>query len=144
MNGGLDLLWEWRVPLAWGALSTVAIAFFAYSLGMMIGLAGAMGKLTGGGLLRRALDWYTTVVRSLPELLLIIVLYYLVSDLINQLLALFSVPPIRINGFVAAIIVLGYPLVNVPVQPVDPRSYGAARKAYEPAFPPSHSHAETC
>jgi polar amino acid transport system permease protein len=108
MNGGWDLLWEWRVPLMRGALSTVAIAFLAYTLGIVIGLAGAMGKLTGGGLLRRALEWYTTLVRSLPELLLIIVLYYLASDLINQALALVSAPPIRINGFVAAVLVLGF------------------------------------
>ena len=51
---------------------------------------------------------YTTLVRSLPELLLIIVLYYLVSDLINQALALASQPPIRINGFLAAVVVLGF------------------------------------
>jgi polar amino acid transport system permease protein len=106
--GGFDLLWQWRTPLAWGALSTVAIAFFAYGLGLLIGLGGAVGKLSGGEVLKKSLEWYTTLVRSLPELLLIIVLYYLVSDLINQLLALFSVPPIRINGFVAAIVVLGF------------------------------------
>lgn len=105
---GWDLLWEWRGPLARGAFNTVAIAFLAYVVGVSIGLAGAMGKLYGGGILRKGLDWYTTVVRSLPELLLILVLYYLVSALINQFLALFSMPAITINGFLAAVIVLGF------------------------------------
>ena len=92
----------------WGVLSTIGIAVLAYLLGLLLGLGGAMGKLSGGGILKRGLEWYTTVVRSLPELLLIIVLYYLVSDMINQTLALFSVPPIRINGFLAAVVVLGF------------------------------------
>ena len=104
----LELLWAWSGPLAMGALSTVGIAVFAYTIGVLLGLAGAMGKLAGNDALKRVLEWYTTLVRSLPELLLIIVLYYLVSDLINQVLALASQPPIRINGFLAAVVVLGF------------------------------------
>jgi polar amino acid transport system permease protein len=104
----LELLWAWSGPLAMGALSTVGIAVFAYTIGILLGLAGAMGKLAGSDAVKRMLEWYTTLVRSLPELLLIIVLYYLVSDLINQTLALASQPPIRINGFLAAVVVLGF------------------------------------
>ena len=81
--------------MALGALSTVGIAVFAYTIGILLGLAGAMGKLAGNDAFKRVLEWYTTLVRSLPELLLIIVLYYLVSDLINQVLALASQPPIE-------------------------------------------------
>jgi polar amino acid transport system permease protein len=104
----LELLWAWSGPLAWGALSTIGISVFAYTIGMLLGLAGAMGKLVGNDAIKKALGWYTTVVRSLPELLLIIVLYYLVSDLINQGLAVVSQPPIKINGFLAAVVVLGF------------------------------------
>ena len=94
--------------MAMGALSTVGIAVLAYTIGILLGLAGAIGKLSGNDTLKKVLGWYTTLVRSLPELLLIIVLYYLVSDLINQTLALASQPPIRINGFLAAVVVLGF------------------------------------
>ena len=107
-TGSLQLLWDWSGPLAWGALSTIGISVFAYTIGVLLGLGGAMGKLVGNDALKRALGWYTTLVRSLPELLLIIVLYYLVSDLINQALALVSQPPITINGFLAAVVVLGF------------------------------------
>jgi polar amino acid transport system permease protein len=106
--GSLQLLWDWSGPLAWGALSTIGISVFAYTIGILLGLCGAMGKLVGNDALKRVLEWYTTLVRSLPELLLIIVLYYLVSDLINQALALVSQPPITINGFLAAVVVLGF------------------------------------
>jgi polar amino acid transport system permease protein len=111
MNGATDslgLLLAWSGPLAMGALSTIGIAVLAYTFGISLGLAGAMGKLAGSDGLKRILEWYTTLVRSLPELLLIIVLYYLVSDLINQALAFASQPPIRINGFLAAVVVLGF------------------------------------
>lgn len=104
----LELLWAWSGPLALGALKTIGISVFAYTIGVLLGLCGAMGKLAGNDALKQALGWYTTLVRSLPELLLIIVLYYLVSDLINQGLALISQPPIIINGFVAAVVVLGF------------------------------------
>ena len=107
-NSSVELLWAWSGPLGWGALSTIGIAVLAYAFGLLGGLAGAMGKLYGNNSLKTALGWYTTIVRSLPELLLIIVLYYLVSDLINQALAVFGRPPIRINGFLAAVVVLGF------------------------------------
>ncbi len=59
----LELLWAWSGPLALGALSTVGIAVFAYTIGILLGLAGAMGKLAGNDALKRVLEWYKTLVR---------------------------------------------------------------------------------
>ena len=53
---------------------------------VMDGLGGAIGKLTGGRATRGILDGYTTVVRALPELLLIVMLYYLGTDTLNRTL----------------------------------------------------------
>lgn len=97
----------WGGSLLAGAVSTLAISLCAYMTGMIIGLGGALGKLKGGSSVRAALDLYTTAVRAIPELILIIGLYYAGTDGINRLLAVFGLPAIEINGFVAAVAVLG-------------------------------------
>jgi polar amino acid transport system permease protein len=46
-------------------------------------------------------------VRAVPELVLILILYFAGTDLINRLLSVFGYPPVDINGLVAGICVLG-------------------------------------
>ena len=54
------------------------------------------------------LEGYTTIVRAVPELVLILLLYYAGTDGINGLLKLVGQNPIEVNGLVAAILVLGF------------------------------------
>ena len=107
----LDLLaWSppgWGRNLFYGALSTLEISALAYGLGLILGLFGATGKLSGGKALKRALEVYTTVVRSVPELLLIVILFYTGTQGINALAESVGIGRIEINGFVAAVMVLG-------------------------------------
>src|SRR5437868_346356 len=103
-----ELLWQWKGNLLSGAISTLQISFLAYVFGLSLGLAGAMGKLTGGKVLKGILEVYTTVIRSLPELLLIVMLFYLGTDMLNRLMLTLGYEAMRINGFVAAVVVLGF------------------------------------
>lgn len=45
--------------------------------------------------------------RAIPELILIVGLYYAGTDGLNRGLALIGLPPVEINGFMAAVLVLG-------------------------------------
>ena len=92
----------------WGAVKSVEIAFFAYAFGLVLGLLGAVGKLSGGPTLKLILEGYTTIVRAVPELVLILLLYYAGTDGINGLLKLVGQNPIEVNGLVAAVFVLGF------------------------------------
>lgn len=83
------------------------IAIGAFGLGIAIGISGAWGKLYGGPMVRDLLSLYTTIVRAVPELVLILLLYYAGTDLINRALDGFGYPPIDISGLVAGIVVLG-------------------------------------
>ena len=94
--------------LAWGALTTVEIAVLAYALGLLIGIVGALGKLNGSPLTRTILEGYTTLVRAVPELVLILLLYYAGTTALNALLDSIGVRSIAINGFAAAVAVLGF------------------------------------
>lgn len=105
---GLELLATWKWSLLNGALSTLEISFLAYVFGLLLGLGGAMGKIAGGKYVKWILEIYTTVIRSLPELLLIVMLYYLGTDTLNRVLQSLGYEAMRINGFVAAVLVLGF------------------------------------
>jgi polar amino acid transport system permease protein len=94
--------------LFWGAVRTVQIAVFAYAFGLSLGLCGAVGKLSGGKWIRIILDGYTTLVRAVPELVLILLLYYAGTDGLNKIIISIGFQPIEINGLVAAVFVLGF------------------------------------
>jgi polar amino acid transport system permease protein len=67
-----------------------------------------MGKLGGNRILRRVLDFYTTFVRASPELILILLLYYAGTGLLNTVLAAYGFTAVRVSGFAAAVAVLGF------------------------------------
>lgn len=94
--------------LLWGAAMSISIALLAYALGLLIGIAGALGKLGGGRLTQTVLGGYTTLVRAVPELILILILYYAGTATLNQLLESAGYESIAINGFAAAVLVLGF------------------------------------
>lgn len=97
----------WGGVLLQGLWNTLMIAVGGYALGLFIGIGGAVGKLYGGPVTRDLLEVYTTLVRAVPELVLILILYYAGTDLINQTLALMSYGPVEISGLAAGIFVIG-------------------------------------
>jgi polar amino acid transport system permease protein len=97
----------WGGNLLRGAWASLQIAVGAFALGLLIGTAGALGKLHGGPVTRDLLSVYTVVVRAVPELILILILYYAGTDLFNQALRALGQRPVEISGVVAGIAVLG-------------------------------------
>ena len=90
-----------------GLISTLQIAVGAYALGLLIGFAGALGKINASVITRWLLELYTTLIRAVPELVLILLLYYAGTGAINSLLDMMGYRPIDISGLVAGIAVLG-------------------------------------
>jgi polar amino acid transport system permease protein len=111
MASTLDLLAlsppGWGATLLVGLAKSVLIALGAFGLGLMIGTLGAYGKLYGGPLARDLLAIYTTIVRAVPELVLILILYFAVTSSLNNLLVSLGFGRVQISGFVAGIVVLG-------------------------------------
>ena len=97
----------WGGNLLRGLFNSILIAVGAFGLGILLGIGGAFGKLYGGPVVRDLLELYTTVMRAVPELVLILLLYFAGTDLINRLLEAFGYQRIDINGLVAGICVLG-------------------------------------
>ena len=84
------------------------IAIGAFGIGLLIGIGGAYGKLYGSPMVRDLCEIYTTLVRAVPELVLILLLYFAGTDLINRLLEAMGYAPIDINGQIAGIGVLAF------------------------------------
>ncbi|MGI2030915.1 ABC transporter permease [Rhizobium panacihumi] len=97
----------WGGVLLAGLFSSLQLAVGGYLLGLVIGIGGASGKLYGGPIVRDLLEVYTTLVRAIPELVLILLLYYAGTDLVNQFLALLGLPSADISGLAAGIFVIG-------------------------------------
>jgi polar amino acid transport system permease protein len=97
----------WGGVLLNGAFWTIAISLGGYFTGLTIGLLGALGKLSGFASLRFILNSYTTIIRSVPELILIVGLYYAGTSTLNNFLTSIGFSGIAINGLTAAIVVLG-------------------------------------
>ena len=112
MFESLQLLWiappGRGLSLLAGLLSTVQIALGAYALGLTIGLTGALGKIHGPAPLRWLLEIYTTLIRAVPELVLILLLYYAGTAGLNNLLESVGIGSVDISGLVAGILVLGF------------------------------------
>ena len=90
-----------------GLLKTIEIALGAYALGLTIGLLGALGKINGNPVLRWILEIYTTVIRAVPELVLILLLYYSGQQALNALMLALGFDRVDISGVAAGIAVLG-------------------------------------
>ena len=98
----------WGGNLLRGLVHSLQIAFGAFSMGLVIGTLGAYGKLYGGPLVRDLAAIYTTLVRAIPELVLILLLYYAGTDFINRIIEGLGYQRIDISGLVAGIVVLGF------------------------------------
>ncbi len=91
-----------------GAVLTLFIAAAAFVIGLVLGQLGAMAKLYGGPVSRLIANFYTTVIRSIPELVLILFLFFAGTRGVSALGEAIGFGPVDINGTLAAIVVLGF------------------------------------
>ena len=103
----IALMTEWGPNFMRGLVSTLQIALGAYALGIALGTLGAIGKLRGGPVLRIVLETYTTLFRALPELVLILLLYYAGTGALNALLVSLGFERVFLPGVLAGILVIG-------------------------------------
>jgi polar amino acid transport system permease protein len=97
----------WGGALLTGLAHSLEIAVGGYLLGLLLGVGGAVGKLYGNEVVRDLMESYTIVVRSVPELVLILLLYYAGTDLLNRVMAGLGRGSVDISGLAAGIFVIG-------------------------------------
>ena len=92
-----------------GAKVTLLVGLSAVPLALALGLLGAWGKLARNPIARSVAGAYTTIVRGVPELVLILLIYYGVTILLQHLLSLATGGEVLvdIDPFTAGTLTLG-------------------------------------
>lgn len=118
------MLQGYEVALIEGAVVTLKVALWSLLLALILGLAGALAKLSSIKLLRWLATGYTTVIRGIPDLILMMLIFFGGQVLLNNSLAAFqewvsdsafqdswlnSIPDyIEVSPFIAGILTIGF------------------------------------
>jgi His/Glu/Gln/Arg/opine family amino acid ABC transporter permease subunit len=92
-----------------GVRLTIVVGLASLLIALVLGLLGAWGKVAGSLAANLVTRTYTTVIRGVPELVLLLLVYYGAPTLIQDLAALADKDlTIDINPFVAGVGTLGF------------------------------------
>ena len=102
LHGYEDQLWI-------GLKMTIGVASLSLLVGLVLGMLGATAKLSSNIVARKLADAYTTFVRGIPELILLLILFYGGTILAQKLFrALGSEEYVEIDAFTAGVLTLGF------------------------------------
>jgi polar amino acid transport system permease protein len=82
---GLTAFWEYRVILWHGLLINLLVFALSSALGIVVGLAACIGRLSHPRWLRATAAFYIEVIRSAPELVLLFWIHSVVPVILSQL-----------------------------------------------------------
>ena len=91
-----------------GALVTLELAISSVVLAVLIGLAGAGAKLSANRPLALIFEGYTTLIRGVPDLVLMLLIFYGLQIALNGVTDAIGMDQIDIDPMVAGIITLGF------------------------------------
>ncbi|RCX32860.1 ABC transporter permease [Thioalbus denitrificans] len=91
-----------------GALMTLQLAAGAVAVGLVLGLLGASAKLSRSRLARAAAGLYTTVVRGVPELIIVLLIYFGTAGMLTALAGYFGHQGyVELSPYAAGVTALG-------------------------------------
>lgn len=91
-----------------GSWMTVKLSFLCLLVSVGLGLIGASAKLSKSALLRVPAQAYTTVIRGVPDLVLMLLIFYSLQTWLTSLTEALGWDYIEINPFSAGVITLGF------------------------------------
>jgi His/Glu/Gln/Arg/opine family amino acid ABC transporter permease subunit len=104
----LDKLIEFAPLLGRGCLVTISVAVLALVLATFLGALGAAAKLSGNLIQRGAAHTYTSIVRGIPDLVLILLIYFGGSRLVNVAARALDLGYVDVSKFWAGVIAIGF------------------------------------
>ncbi|NTF91512.1 ABC transporter permease subunit [Agrobacterium rhizogenes] len=98
----------WGGILLAGALMTFAVAICGMILGLIIGTLGAWAKVSGGPITRGLAEAYTNILRGVPDLLVIFLVYFGGSAVLTNISAFAgNTGFVSFPGFIAGFLAVG-------------------------------------
>jgi arginine/ornithine transport system permease protein len=97
-------------PSIWdGTLLTINVSLVSLAIAVLLGILGALAKLSGIGILRVLAQIYTTVIRGVPDLVLMLLVFFGGQMLVNQLATMAGYEEyIDINPYIAGVSTIGF------------------------------------
>ena len=98
----------WGDEMVLGALMTIAVAVASFAFGLVLGVGGASLKLSRLAPVRVLGDAYTTIIRGIPDLLIIYLLFFGGNGAVMSVARLFGYTQyIELNAFTIGVFALG-------------------------------------
>ncbi len=92
-----------------GAGTTLSLAICSLLIAVVLGMLGAQMKLSNSGVLRRMATLYTTVIRGVPDLVLMLLIFYGGQLAVNELGTYLGAKEVfDINPFIAGVATIGF------------------------------------
>jgi arginine/ornithine transport system permease protein len=92
-----------------GALVTIEVGLASLAIAMLLGIIGALAKLSSSRPLQLAAQTYTTLIRGCPDLVLMLLIFFGGQVLINQVAPLVGHEDyIDINPYMAGVATIGF------------------------------------
>ncbi len=94
--------------LAEGAVTTIALAVLSLVLATLLGALGARAKIRRGLVGYPLAQAYTTIVRGIPDLVLILLMYFGGQRLLNAVAGMAGLEGLDISKFGAGVVAIGF------------------------------------
>ena len=104
----MENLIRYTPVLASGAVVTVALALLSLALATVLGAAGAAGRLGGGRRRPRRGGAYTTIVRGVPDLVMLLLVYFGGQRLVNLVAGALGLGQVELSAFAAGVLSIGF------------------------------------
>lgn len=102
------MLHGYGASLLEGAGLTLAVALGALAVAFVLGLMGAVAKLSRWRSLRALAETYTTLIRAVPDLVMMLLVFYGGQMAVNKLGERLGWDYVDINPFVAGVLTIGF------------------------------------
>lgn len=92
-----------------GTILTLEVSLVSLIIAMVLGMAGALAKLSSSVALKGLATLYTTVIRGIPDLVLMLLVFFGGQVFVNQVAPVFGYDEyIDINPFIAGVLTIGF------------------------------------
>lgn len=91
-----------------GTWETIKLAILSLIVAVVLGLIAASAKLSKNWLARALAACYTTLIRGIPDLVLLLLIFFSMQMYLNELTDLLHLPYIDIEPFTAGVLTLGF------------------------------------
>ncbi|GAB0113509.1 ABC transporter permease [Acidisoma sp. C75] len=91
-----------------GTLTTIELSLLTLLVSFLLGLLGASAKLSRSPIARGVATVYTTIIRGVPDLVLMLLLFYSLQIWLNDLTDALGLAQFNLDPFTSGVITLGF------------------------------------